>query len=80
MSKLPVGGVSDIIETKVGYHIVKVEERRTSTDTGGIATKKEEIRQRLWNEKMEKATADYVAELRRSAEVDVRLATSDAPH
>jgi parvulin-like peptidyl-prolyl isomerase len=80
VSKLPVGGVSDIIETKVGYHIVKVEERRTSTDTGGIATKKEEIRQRLWNEKMEKATADYVAELRRSAEVDVRLATSDAPH
>lgn len=67
------GHFSEIIESPKGFHVLKVEERRDASDTQSKAQAREEVRQQLQQEKMVKATEDYLAELRRGAEIQLRL-------
>ena len=71
VSKMSVGDVSDIIESPMGYHIIKVAERR-----GGKPPVKQildDIIRRLRAEKVSKKVEEYVDTLRKKAIVDVRL-------
>lgn len=70
---LKTGEISGLVEAGPGIHILKVEERRR----GGGKTfeqAREEIRQRLGEEQAETYRQQYVAELRRDALIDVKLA------
>jgi peptidyl-prolyl cis-trans isomerase SurA len=67
------GRFSDVIETQKGFHLLKVEQRRTASDSQSAAEAREELRNQLMTEKMQKATEDYLAELRRTAEIVMRL-------
>lgn len=72
-TKLPVGGTSDVISTPQGFHILRVLDRRSSQDMDSMAQKREQKQQELMSEKLQKATEDYMAELRRNADIVYRL-------
>ena len=69
---LEVGQVSALIRTKSGYHLLKVEERR-SAGAAPLDEVKDAIRDRLSSERVESYRAQYLAELRKEAVVEVRL-------
>ena len=69
---LAKGQVSGLIRTPTGYHILEAEDRRV----GGAKPfdeVKETIRDRLTGEQIETYRAQYLAELRRNALIDVRI-------
>jgi peptidyl-prolyl cis-trans isomerase SurA len=69
---LPPGGISDLVRTRTGFHVLKVEARRG----GGLRPfdeVKEEIRNHLVNEQAESYRNQFVAELRKDATIDVRI-------
>ena len=69
---LEVGQVSALVRTRSGYHLLKVEERKA----GGprpLDEVKDAIRDRLSSERVETYRAQYLAELRKEAVVEVRL-------
>lgn len=70
--KLEVGGVSEPVRTKFGWHVIKVEERR-STPPKPFEELKDAIRERLLRGQLERYTEQYVDELRQGAAVVVKL-------
>ncbi len=69
---LPVGGVSEPVRTKFGWHVIKVEERRALA-ARPFEELKDQLREKLLRGQLEKYTEQYVQELRASAVVDVKL-------
>lgn len=69
---LATGQVSGLVRTPTGYHILKAEDRRL----GGAKPfddVKEAIRDRLTTEQIDTYRAQYLAELRKDAVIDVRI-------
>ena len=67
-----IGDLLHLVKARAGFHILKVDERRT----GGAKTfdeVKEEIRDRLTNEQVDTFRNQYVADLRRDALIEVRI-------
>jgi peptidyl-prolyl cis-trans isomerase SurA len=69
---LATGRVSDLVRTRTGFHILKVEERRGG-GTKPFEEVKEAIRDRLATEQLESYRNQYVAELRKEAVIDVKM-------
>ncbi len=67
---LPVGGVSDVVRTQFGYHIIKVTERKKE----GVSTF-EEVRSQLIDflkgQKVQEELNKYVNELRGKSKIEV---------
>jgi parvulin-like peptidyl-prolyl isomerase len=70
---LETGEPSPVFEAGAGLHLVVVEATRTTGGARPLSESREEIRQQLLAERLEKATEDYLASLRKSADVDIRL-------
>lgn len=66
------GEVSQVIRTNSGYHIVLVEDRRLIPPKP-LAEVKEEIRARLANDSVFKERENYLATLRKTAQIDEKL-------
>ncbi|HQB31441.1 MAG TPA: peptidylprolyl isomerase [Syntrophales bacterium] len=66
------GETSGVIETRVGFHILRVVDRR-----GAGLKPVEEVREEIWDriggEKMEKRYREWLDEQRKKAHIDVRL-------
>lgn len=74
---LEVGGVSDPVRTPFGWHVIKVEEKRAGP-TKPLEQVREELRDRLFKEQMQRHTEAYVDELRRNAIIDVKIPELDS--
>jgi peptidyl-prolyl cis-trans isomerase SurA len=70
MNALPVGKVSDPVETPFGYHLILVKERKMSDVSK--ERKRLEARQAIRARKIEEATQDWLRQLRDSAYVEYR--------
>lgn len=68
---LPVGGVSDVIETGAGFHIIKVEERQAEP-VAPLADVRDQIREILLDEKMRSRVREWTQELRTKARIEIK--------
>jgi peptidyl-prolyl cis-trans isomerase C len=66
---LEPGGVSAIVETRFGYHIIKVLEKKpeTTSDYGEV---KDELQKYLKRQEIEKKVQQYVEELKKKAKIE----------
>jgi foldase protein PrsA len=71
---LEVGGVSDIVESQYGFHIIKLTDKKAPA-TATFEEKKEEIRETLFEQKVAERTQSYIEELRSAAKIQNSLAT-----
>ena len=64
--------VSDIVETRFGYHIIKVYEVRPE-QTLAYADVKDKLNQRMKQEKVEKNASVYISQLKKDAKIEKYL-------
>jgi peptidyl-prolyl cis-trans isomerase SurA len=69
---LKVGEVSDPVRTGVGWHVIKLEERR-AVGLLPIADLRPQIEEKLRREQGERASQQYVKSLRQGAVVEIKL-------
>ncbi len=69
---LPIGGISDPVRTKLGWHVLKVEEKRAGTPKP-FDEVKDQLREKMMRDQLEHYTEQYVQELRSSAVVEVKM-------
>jgi peptidyl-prolyl cis-trans isomerase C len=67
--KLAVNEVSDIVETRFGYHLIKVVDRKDAK-TPSFAEVKEKAIQDLRNERIQAQVNAYIGNLRESAQIE----------
>lgn len=69
---LPLHQVSGVIESSVGFHIIQVIDRR-GAGLKAIGTVREEIREKIDREKMEKKYGEWIAELRKKSHIEIKM-------
>jgi parvulin-like peptidyl-prolyl isomerase len=69
---LPVGQISNVIQSDVGFHIIQVTDRR-GAGLKPIQGVREEIREKIDNEKMEKKYGEWLEELRKKSHIEIKL-------
>jgi parvulin-like peptidyl-prolyl isomerase len=69
---LPVGGVSDVVETPFGYHIIKVEEKRAARKLRYDDVKMD-LAGYVYQKKMRDRFEQFVADLRKKADVKILI-------
>lgn len=69
---MPIGGISEPVRTKFGWHVIKVEEHR-AMPAKPYEEMKDMLRERLARTQLEKYTEQYVQELRAAASIDIKL-------
>jgi peptidyl-prolyl cis-trans isomerase SurA len=69
---LPLNQISGVIESSVGFHIIQVIDRR-GEGLKAIESVREEIREKIDREKMEKKYAEWIEELRKKSHIEIKL-------
>jgi peptidyl-prolyl cis-trans isomerase SurA len=69
---LPVGGISEPVRTKFGWHVITIDERK-ALQVKPFEELKEQLREKLLRSQLERYTDQYVQELRSAATVVTKL-------
>jgi peptidyl-prolyl cis-trans isomerase C len=69
---LEPGGLSDVVETQFGYHIIKLVDRKKAEEIS-LATARNKIENYLRAQKTNEAIEVFVGEARKNAKIDVLL-------
>lgn len=69
---LPVGQISDVIETEIGFHIIAVVDKR-GAGLKPLPAVREEIKAKIEEEKVAKKYDEWIDEIRKKSFIDVRL-------
>jgi parvulin-like peptidyl-prolyl isomerase len=69
---LPLNQISGIIESPIGFHIIQVIDRRGG-GIKAIESVREEIREKIDQEKMEKKFGEWLEDLRMKSHVEIKL-------
>jgi peptidyl-prolyl cis-trans isomerase SurA len=69
---LPVGKVSEVIETDIGFHIIKVVDKR-GAGLKPINVVREEIKTKIEDEKLEKKYDEWIASVRKKSHIEIKL-------
>jgi len=69
---LPLNQISGVIESSVGFHIIQVVDRR-GAGLKAIEGVREEIREKIDREKMEKKYGEWLEELRKKSHIEIKL-------
>lgn len=72
IENLPEGGISEPVQTALGIHLLKVEER-TSGDIRPLEKVRDAIREKLYEEAAERQFEEWRKELRKNAHIEVFL-------
>ena len=67
---MDVEEVSGVVETKFGYHIIKVSEKKPAS-TSSYSEVKDQLQQHLKQQKTRQAVEAYVEELRKKAKIEL---------
>jgi len=70
--KLPVGQVSAVIESSVGFHIIQVLDKK-GAGLKPIAAVREEIKTKIEDEKLEKKFDEWIASVRAKSHIEIKL-------
>lgn len=69
--RLPLNQISDVIESSVGFHIIRVVDRR-GAGFKSIESVREEIREKIDQEKMSKRFDEWVDSLRAKSHIEIK--------
>lgn len=69
---LKIGDLSDIVKTDYGYHIIKVVSRETLSPDQ-VAAVKQNIKNKISQDKMEKAYSSWVEKLKKDAVIEIKI-------
>jgi parvulin-like peptidyl-prolyl isomerase len=70
LASLSPGAVSPVIKTRLGFHIVKMEERRAATSLSMLEANRA-VYQQLFNQKFQEAMVRWLNELKRKAYIEI---------
>ena len=70
VKKLKVGEISDVVETKFGFHLIKLTETK-SGEYAPFSDMKEAIQEHLFMEGARDRVSDYIVSLRKKAKIEV---------
>lgn len=69
---LPVGKLSEVIETDIGFHIIMVVDKR-GAGLKPINVVREEIKAKIEDEKLEKKYDEWIVSVRKKAHIEIKL-------
>jgi Parvulin-like peptidyl-prolyl isomerase len=69
---LPIGQVSEVIESNVGFHIIQVVDKK-GAGLKSISAVREEIKTKLEDEKLEKKYDEWIATIRAKSHIEIKL-------
>ena len=70
VAKLQVGKISDIVETKFGFHLIKLTETKPG-EYAPFSDMKEAIQEHLFMEGARDRVSDYIVSLIKKAKIEI---------
>jgi parvulin-like peptidyl-prolyl isomerase len=67
-----MGQVSEVIESDIGFHIIKVVDKK-GAGLKPISTVREEIKAKIEDEKLEKKYEEWITSIRKKSFIEIKM-------